>query len=112
MVVCPKLAAFRVLMCENNDGPTRHFGEAAVDAARLDSAKNALVHRLRAELLERPMLATLERARSLEGNALVITSPRSASVDDIDRVSGRLLDELVRVSRAATPPTPRQHSSQ
>ncbi len=112
VVVCPNLAASRVLMCENNDGPTRHFGEAVVDEARLDSAKNALERRLRAELLERPTLQTLERARSLEGNALAITSPRSVLVDDIDRVSARSLDELVRIPRPTTPPTPHQDSSQ
>ena len=112
VVVCPKLAAFRVLMCESNDGPTRHFGVAVVEEARLDIAKNALAHRLRADLLERPTLETLERARSLEGNALVIGSPRSVAVGDIDRVAARLLDELVRVQHVTTAPTPRQHSSQ
>jgi hypothetical protein len=97
VVVCPKLKAVRVLMCENSDGPTQHFGAAVVDECRLDSAKTALAHRLLADLAENPTSEAIERFRNLEGNALTLTAPRAVAVDEIGKVAAKLLDELVRL---------------
>lgn len=87
VVVCPKLSAARVLICEGSEAPRERFGAAVVEQWRLESATVALKHWLLAELSERPTLETLERVRSLEGNALTLTPTRTVAVDDIDRVA-------------------------
>lgn len=80
-LVCPSKGEAAVVMSDNNEGPKRRFSAATFDDHRLTIAKRALAGRLRHELEAAPALETLARSRNLEGNALILSEPRTVAVD-------------------------------
>src|SRR5262245_33328935 len=97
VLFCPDLGFLDVRMAPDNDRVRQFFGDGSFDDWALNSGKQALCARLRADREDFRTVADLERFAQTRANELILTSPRPVKVVDPECDLATLYRDLVQV---------------
>lgn len=98
VLLCPDLNFLEARISRGNARVRRFFGQDAFHSAGLNSAKRAMVSRLKVEWKGAPTLEQFQHFVNTRANELKLTTPRPVKLfDDPATELQRLFDELVLV---------------
>lgn len=105
LLLCPETRFVKVRMDTGNDRVAKFFGRKSFDKARLNAAKQSIEHRVEMDPASFSTPEDLVRFMDSRGNDLLLTTPRSTTVQDPEAELGWLFQELVggRERRATEP---------
>lgn len=101
LLMCPALGFVSARTSTNNARPRRFFGRNAFDNARLNAAKRALERRVSIAQAQLQSEQDLIRFVQTRGNDIILTLPRSISVQDPQRDMDALFEDIVGCETAA-----------